>query len=83
MQRNFGEKFENYRARIKKAAEKTKEYLAGRIIHYAEGPGKPKGRKNPHFGGTRAQQSKKKYKVHRKRKKKLAYASKRKNRMRA
>ena len=80
MKRWAGEKYDQYRNRIKEEAERVKEYLQGEVIVPGTGA-KLKGRSHPHQSKPRTGSFLRRHRRHRNRKKKLAYASRRRNRL--
>jgi hypothetical protein len=80
MKRWAGEKYDLYKQRIREDANKVKEHLQGKVLVEGSG-GRPKGRYNPHQSKPRTVTLLREYRKHRDRRKKLAYLSKRKNRI--
>jgi len=81
--RKPGEAFEDYRNRLKNAAKKLKEYMAGRVLKGTETTHiKPRGRKNQTFSKLSMEHRLgPAYRARRKIKNKIAARSRRLNRM--
>ena len=80
MKRWAGEKYDKYKERMRDEAKRLKEYLQGKVLVEGYG-GRPKGRYNPHKSKPRTASLLREYRKHRDRRRKLAYASKRRNRL--
>lgn len=85
MKRYKNEAFDKYRKRIKESADKLKEYLKGRLIESAQGPGRQKGRRKERDTNRRQRTTSflRKKRAKRKTRNKMALASRRVNRRRA
>jgi len=81
MERRHDESQKNYRERLKDSALNLKNYLKGKILPGTESyGGRRKGRKMQHRGNEVTADTYRKKKAHRKKVKKIAYMSKRRNR---
>ena len=81
MERKHNESYKNYRERLKDSASNLKKYLKGKIVPGTESyGGRRKGRKMQYQTRQKSANLYRQQKAHSKKRRKIAYLSKRKNR---